>query len=188
MAVAAFITSVPLMIWEITVRRVRLADWGRPSGARLCGAWTGLRRAAHVHARSRTDRTGPGRRVRQSGAGVRRHHGGCHLGRALRPLSCPRAIVSCRRHRHCAKKLGRPLNVRAPLKPKEIEMAWIELKPEGAGPIRAWRADPVGKTARRNRRHPGDFWRQFAYPRRHGPVRGRRLPRGRAGDFRACRA
>ena len=24
-------------------------------------------------------------------------------------------------------------------------MAWIELKPEGAGPIRAWRADPSGK-------------------------------------------
>ena len=24
-------------------------------------------------------------------------------------------------------------------------MAWIELKPEGAGPIRAWRADPTGK-------------------------------------------
>ena len=24
-------------------------------------------------------------------------------------------------------------------------MAWIELKPEGAGPIRAWRADPAGK-------------------------------------------
>src|ERR1700754_238930 len=23
-------------------------------------------------------------------------------------------------------------------------MAWIELKPEGAGPIRAWRADPAG--------------------------------------------
>ncbi|HTZ67173.1 MAG TPA: dienelactone hydrolase family protein, partial [Roseiarcus sp.] len=22
--------------------------------------------------------------------------------------------------------------------------AWIELKPEGAGPIRAWRADPTG--------------------------------------------
>ncbi len=22
--------------------------------------------------------------------------------------------------------------------------AWIELKPEGAGPIRAWRADPAG--------------------------------------------
>jgi carboxymethylenebutenolidase len=29
--------------------------------------------------------------------------------------------------------------------PKEIDMAWIELKPEGAGPIRAWRADPSGK-------------------------------------------
>src|SRR5271166_2174930 len=24
-------------------------------------------------------------------------------------------------------------------------MAWIELKPEGAGPIRAWRADPAGR-------------------------------------------
>ncbi len=30
-------------------------------------------------------------------------------------------------------------------KPEEIDMAWIELKPEGAGPIRAWRADPAGK-------------------------------------------
>jgi carboxymethylenebutenolidase len=28
---------------------------------------------------------------------------------------------------------------------KEIDMAWIELKPEGAGAIRAWRADPSGK-------------------------------------------
>src|SRR5271170_3486814 len=31
------------------------------------------------------------------------------------------------------------------LEQKEIEMAWIELKPEGAGPIRAWRADPDGR-------------------------------------------
>src|SRR5277367_6467041 len=31
------------------------------------------------------------------------------------------------------------------LEQKEIEMAWIELKPEGAGPIRAWRADPNGR-------------------------------------------
>jgi carboxymethylenebutenolidase len=121
------------------VRRIRLADCARPPGARLCGAWAGLRRAAHFHARGRTDRTGPGRRVRQSGAGVRRHHGGCHLGRAIRPLSCPRALVSCRGHRHRAKKLERP----ALSEPKEIDMAWIELKPEGAGPIRAWRADPV---------------------------------------------
>jgi carboxymethylenebutenolidase len=31
------------------------------------------------------------------------------------------------------------------LKREEIDMgAWIELKPEGAGPIRAWRADPAG--------------------------------------------
>jgi len=28
---------------------------------------------------------------------------------------------------------------------EEIDMAWIELKPEGAGPIRAWRADPSGE-------------------------------------------
>jgi carboxymethylenebutenolidase len=26
-----------------------------------------------------------------------------------------------------------------------MEMAWIELKPEGAGPIRAWRSDPNGR-------------------------------------------
>jgi carboxymethylenebutenolidase len=33
-----------------------------------------------------------------------------------------------------------------PLEPQQIDMsAWIELKPEGAGPIRAWRADPAGK-------------------------------------------
>jgi carboxymethylenebutenolidase len=31
------------------------------------------------------------------------------------------------------------------LKQEEIEMAWIELKPEGAEPIRAWRADPAGR-------------------------------------------
>jgi carboxymethylenebutenolidase len=35
-------------------------------------------------------------------------------------------------------------NAEHPLEGKEIEMAWIELKPEGAGPIRAWRADPSG--------------------------------------------
>jgi carboxymethylenebutenolidase len=28
---------------------------------------------------------------------------------------------------------------------EEIEMTWTELKPEGAGPIRAWRADPSGR-------------------------------------------
>jgi carboxymethylenebutenolidase len=43
------------------------------------------------------------------------------------------------------KEARRPLNVKRRSNPEEIEMAWIELKPEGAGPIRAWRADPSGK-------------------------------------------
>ena len=33
------------------VWRIRLADFGRTADARLCGAWTGVPRTAHVHAR-----------------------------------------------------------------------------------------------------------------------------------------
>ena len=120
MAFAAFVTSVPLMIWEILSGGFIWPTAGRPSGAGLCGAWAGLPGADHLHARGRADRAGAGRRVRQSGAGVRGHHGGRHPWRAVRRLSCARALVSCRRHRHCAKKLERP----STLKPDPRRSTW----------------------------------------------------------------
>ena len=45
---------------------------------------------------------------------------------------------------------------------------WIELNPEGAGPIPPGGPTPQ-EAARRDRRHPGNLRRQFAYPRRHRP-------------------
>ena len=65
--------------------------------------------------------------------------------------------------------------------------AWIELKPEGAGPIRAWRADPAGRPRGGVvvvqeifgvNSHIRSVTDKFA---------ARRLSRGRAGGLRACR-
>ena len=43
MAVAAFVTSVPLMIWEIMSGGFIWPTWGGLLRARLRGAWTGFR-------------------------------------------------------------------------------------------------------------------------------------------------
>ena len=66
-------------------------------------------------------------------------------------------------------------------------MAWIELKPEGAGPIRAWRADPSGRP-RGGVVVVQEIFGVNAHIRGgHRQVRGRGLSRGRAGDLRARR-
>ena len=103
MAVAAFVTSVPLMIWEIASGGFVWPNSARIAGARLCRARPRLRRTDVLHARRRADRAGPGRRLRQSGPGVRRDHGGGVARRAVRRLSCRCARAGHRRHRRRAK-------------------------------------------------------------------------------------
>ena len=60
MALAAFVTSVPLMIWEIAVRRLHLADRGGLRDARLCGARAGLHLRRSFFMRG-VELIGPGR-------------------------------------------------------------------------------------------------------------------------------
>ena len=108
MAAAAFLTSLPLMIWEIASGGF---IWPTAAGLATLAyvvARAGVRLANVLHARHRADRAGQGRGVRQSGARVRRHHGRGPVGRAVRGLSRRRAGAGCRRHRDRAKWPARP--------------------------------------------------------------------------------
>ena len=84
MAAAAFVTSVPLMIWEIASGGF---VWPTAAGyATLAYVALGPAFASQMFFMrgGRADRAGTGRRVRQSGAGVRGDHGGRAARRALR--------------------------------------------------------------------------------------------------------
>ena len=107
MALAAFVTSVPLMIWEIAAGGF---VWPTAAGyATLVYVALGPAFISQIFFMRGVELIGPGRagRVRQSGAGVRRHHGGSHSGRAVRGLSRRRAAAGHRRHRHRAAWLGK---------------------------------------------------------------------------------
>ncbi len=108
MALAAFITSVPLMVWEIASGGF---IWPTAAGyATLVYVALGPAFISQImYMRGvRTDRAGPGRGVRQSGARVRRDHGGSDPRRTLCGLSRRRARAGDRRHRHRPAWLGPP--------------------------------------------------------------------------------
>ncbi len=84
MAIAAWATSVPLLIGEWAAGRVL---WpGIPGWALIAFTrWALAGGAARLHARGRDDRAEPRRAVQQPGAGLRGDPGGGAGGRILRP-------------------------------------------------------------------------------------------------------
>ena len=102
MALAAFLTSIPLFAWEVAT-----GDFIWPTGrgsaaAAVRRARARLRVAGLLHARRRIDRAGPGRGVRQSGARVRRADGGRLARRTVRRVPCRGVGSGRRRDRHRA--------------------------------------------------------------------------------------
>ena len=144
MAVAAFITSLPLVVWEIMSGGFVWPTWG----GLLALAFVALGPAfiAQLTYMRGVELIGPGR------AGVFVNlvpiFGAIMavviLGEPF-ALYHVLALLLVVGGIAIAQEAQPAPNVRRRRKPKEIEMAWIELKPEGAGPIRAWRADPSGK-------------------------------------------
>ena len=143
MAVAAFVTSVPLMIWEVASGGF---IWPTAAGfATLVYVALGPAFVSQIFFMRGVELIGPGRAgvfvnlVPVFGAIM----AVVLLGEPFAAYHVVALIAGRRRDRHCAKRLERRSALNAVAK-EEIDMAWIELKPEGAGPIRAWRADPHG--------------------------------------------
>ncbi len=170
MAVAAFVTSVPLMIWEIASGGF---VWPTPSGLlALAYVALGPAFAAQIFFMRGVELIGPGRAgvfvnlVPVFGAIMA-------VGLLGEPFAAYHvvALALVIGGIAVAQKGARSRDTHSFQDPEEPMGQWIELEPEGAGPIAAWRADPAGKPLRRDRRHPGDLRRQRAYPRGDRPLR-----------------
>ena len=143
MAVAAFVTSVPLMIWEIASGGF---VWPTPRGLlALAYVALGPAFAAQMAFMRGVELIGPGR------AGVFVNLVpvfGAIMAVALlgEPFAAYHVVALALVIGGIAvaqKGAHRATRIRS--NPEEPMGQWIELEPEGAGPIAAWRADPAGK-------------------------------------------